>query len=146
MKICYLSDLAFEGSGYSHITVNLCQGLVELGHDVKVVGFSYQNEQHPWGFSVIPVTNYNDAVATVHNLVELWSPDVIVVGLDIPQQGNMLDHFIKHQIPYIAITPLESGPLCMQWAMSLMRTNKLFVISQSGADEINKEGVSAEHL
>ena len=146
MKICYLSDLAFEGSGYSHITINLCQGLVELGHDVKVLGFSYQNEQHPWGFSAIPVTSFNDAMATMDNLVALWKPDVIVVGLDIPQQGNMLDSFIKYQVPYIAITPLESGPLCMQWSMSLMRTNKLFVISQYGADEINKEGVSAEHL
>ena len=146
MKIVYLSDLAFEGSGYSHITINLCQGLVELGHDVKVLGFSYQNEQHPWGFSVIPVTDFGAALATMNNLVGLWQPDVIVVGLDIPQQGNMLDNFIKYQVPYIAITPLESGPLCMQWMMSLMRTTKLFVISQYGADEINKEDVSAEHL
>jgi len=146
MKIVYLSDLAFEGSGYSHITINLCQGLVELGHDVKVLGFSYQNEQHPWGFSVIPVTDFGAALATMNNLVGLWQPDVIVVGLDIPQQGNMLDNFVKLQIPYIAITPLESGPLCMQWMMSLMRANKLFVISQYGADEINKEDVSAEHL
>ena len=92
------------------------------------------------------MTNFNDAIATMDNLVALWKPDVIVVGLDIPQQGNMLDNFVKYQIPYIAITPLESGPLCMQWSMSLMRTNKLFVISQYGADEINKEGVSAEHL
>jgi len=145
-KICYLSDLAYEGSGYSHITINLCQGLVKLGHDVKVLGFSYQNEQHHWGFSVIPVTSFTDAIATMNNLVVLWQPDVIVVGLDIPQQGNMLDSFTRHQVPYIAITPLESGPLCMQWSMSLMRTNKLFVISQYGADEINKEGVDAEHL
>ena len=146
MKICYLSDLAFEGSGYSHITINLCQGLVELGHEVKVLGFSYQNEQHPWGFSAIPVTSFNDAVATVNNLAVLWKPDVLVVGLDIPQQENMLDSFIRLQIPYIAITPLESGPLCMKWAMSLMRANKLFIISQYGADEVNKEGVAAEHL
>ena len=57
MKVCYLSDLAREGSGYSHITINLCQGLVDLGHDVKVCAFSYQNEQHDWGFSLIPVTS-----------------------------------------------------------------------------------------
>jgi len=146
MKVCYLSDLAREGSGYSHITINLCQGLVDLGHTVKVCAFSYQNEQHDWGFSIIPVINFQDAAATMATLVEVWEPDIFVVALDIPQQGEMFDLLLSLQVPYIAITPLESGPLCMKWAMSLLRANKLFVISQYGADEIDKEGVPAEHL
>ncbi len=146
MRICYISDLDFTGSGYSHITINLCQGLAELGHDVKTIAVSYKNEQHDWDFSIIPAKEAQQAAATANNLIGLWKPDVIVVALDILQQGFLLDRLLQFEIPYIAITPLESGPLCMQWTMSLMRANKIFMISQYAVDEVGKKDIEAEHL
>jgi glycosyltransferase involved in cell wall biosynthesis len=146
MRIIYISDIDFTGSGYSHITINLCQGLVKLGHEVIVVGLSYKNEQHPWDFSVIPAKGLDEVIATTSNLFHVWHPHVIITALDIPHQGVILDRISQLQLPYIAITPLESGPLCMQWTMSLMRATKLFLISQYGAEEVIKKGVEAEHL
>lgn len=147
MKVCYISDLDLKGSGYSHITVNLCQGLVNLGHDVKVIALSYANEPHPWEFSVLPAQNPNEIVATFNNLNFVWKPDIVIVALDIPLQKVMLDQFARFQVPYIAITPLESDPLCMPWAMDLLRARKVFFISEFGAAEGLKAGVtSAEHL
>ena len=146
-KICFISDLDLKGSGYSHITINLCQGLVNLGHEVKVVAMTYGNEPHPWEFSVLPAQNPNEVVATYSNLLHVWGPDVTIVALDIPLQIQLLDRFAQSQIPYIAITPLESDPLCMPWAMSLMRAKKVFFISQFAADEALKSGmVNVEHL
>ena len=146
MRIIYISDLDLTGSGYSHITINLCQGLMALGHDVKVIGLSYKNEQHPWNFSILSVNGLEEIIATANNLITLWKPHVVVVALDIPQQGAVLDRLAHFQLPYVAITPLESGPLCMQWTMSLMRATKLFLISQLGTEEVIKKGVQAEHL
>jgi len=147
MKVCYISDLDLTGSGYSHITINLCQGLINLGHDVKVIAMSYGNEPHPWEFSILPAQNPNEVVATYNNLLYVWGPDVTIVALDIPLQIQMLDRFAQSQVPYIAITPLESDPLCMPWAMSLMRAKKVFFISQFATDEALKAGmVNVEHL
>ena len=142
MRICYISDIDFTGSGYSHITINLCQGLSDLGHDVKVVGVSYKNEQHPWDFSIIPVNGLDEIMAVTSNLVQLWHPHVLIAALDIPQQGTILDRVMQFQLPYVAITPLESGPLCMQWTMSLMRANKVFLISQYGTDAVKDNGLA----
>src|SRR3990167_8838810 len=50
-KIVFISELDLSGSGYSHITINLCKGLVEQGHEVKVCALSYKNEEHNWNVS-----------------------------------------------------------------------------------------------
>jgi len=146
MKVAYISELDFHGSGYSHITIGLCTGLARRGHDVKVLAFTYKGEEHEFPFSVIPVDNPQEIVASLHNLVYVWKPDVIVVALDIPFQERFIQHFAQYNIPYIAITPLESDPLTMSWAMTLMQARKTFFISEFGAEEARKVGIEADHL
>ena len=145
-KVVYISELDFHGSGYSHITIGLCTGLARRGHDVKVLAFTYKGEEHEFPFSVIPVDNPQEIVASLHNLVYVWKPDVIVVALDIPFQERFIQHFAQYNIPYIAITPLESDPLTMSWAMTLMQARKTFFISEFGAEEARKVGIEADHL
>lgn len=148
MKILYCSDLDVRGSGYKNISIPICIGLVNIGHDVKVIGLSYRGEEHNFPFSLYSAKSFVEASAMTINLERLWKPDVLVASLDIPWHEIFLktirDKGVK--IPYIGIFPLESDPLCMDWAMILMNMQKQFCISNFGTEECKKLGVPAQHF
>ena len=50
MRIAWLSDLDLSGSGYKNISIPVCSGLVERGHEVMAIGLGYKNEEHPFPF------------------------------------------------------------------------------------------------
>jgi len=146
-KIVVVSDFSFKGSGYFNIIVPLCRGLVERGHEVKAVGLGYMGEPHDLPYSIIPCNTYSDANAMANNLKIQWGADLMVVALDIPAQAGYIELSKKLDFPLISITPLENPPLTMSWAVMLQQANKVFFISQMGADEAVKAGVeTAEHL
>lgn len=146
MKIVFISDFDLRGSGYLNISANLCIGLALAGHEVKVIGLQYGGDEHAFPFSLIPATNLQEVNVVYHNLHYMFQPQVVIVALDIPFQSMLLTQFQKYPIPYIVITPLESGPLCLPWAMTLMQAKAVMMISQHATDEANKMGVPAEHL
>lgn len=146
-KIAIVSDFSSQGSGYLNIIAPLCSGLSGLGHEIKAVGLGYRGEQHPFPFSVIPCSSFQDAQAMMNNLRIQWGAELLLVALDIPQQISYIALAKKLSTPIISITPLENPPLTMSWAIPLQDANKVFFISQLGADEAQKAGVeSAEHL
>lgn len=145
-RIVVVSDFSFKGSGYLNIVVPLCRGLAEMGHEVKAVGFGYNGEEHNFPFSILPCLSYGDANALINNLKYLWNTDVVIVAMDIPQQEKFMPLVKNLGIKYIAITPLENPPLTISWANSLAQADKVFFISQLGADEAKLAGLEAEHL
>lgn len=146
-RVIWISDFAPQGSGYLNISVPLCTGLTNLGHDVKVIGLSYDGRQNDYPFNCVPCANFSDAMAMITNLKAMFNPDFCVVALDIPLQENFLKVLAEKKIPHIAITPLESDPLCFSWANLLSMITKVFVISEFGAKECQTKGVeSAEHI
>lgn len=146
-KIAVVSDFSSQGSGYLNIIAPLCTGLSNLGHEIKAVGLGYRGEQHSFPYSVIPCSSFADAQAMMNNLRIQWGADIFLVALDIPQQISYIPMAKKLKCPIISITPLENPPLTLSWAIPLQDANKVFFISQLGADEAQKSGVeSAEHL
>lgn len=160
-KILSITDMDSDGSGYKNICTPLFSGLAKMGHDIKVCGLSYRGEEHNHPFSIIPTQTVEDAFGMVNNLVLMWRPDIILVALDIPLQIQLYSRIapllprnefeIKDGLTaprkYIAITPLENGPLTMSWAVHLMNMDSVFFISELGKQEAIKAGVSkAEHL
>lgn len=145
-KILVVSDFSFKGSGYLNIVLPLSKGLAELGYEVKAVGFGNQGEEHDFPFSIIPCMNLNDGFAIVNNLKFLWGMDVVIVAMDIPQQEKFASLCKSLGVKMIAITPLENPPLTFSWANVLQQIDKVFFISQLGADEAVKAGVDAKHL
>lgn len=143
-KILFLSDLDFKGSGYFNITVNLLTKFVEMGNEVMVVGLQYNNNEHSFPFGILPAKNFNEAYATINNLVLDWNPDALVVALDIPMQlqvKRLLDqHRVK--IPYYAIFPLESPPLPLTWAMALLQMQGTMCMTKFGTEECRKSGLA----
>lgn len=145
-NIIFVSDFNLRGSGYLNISVPLCNGLAEKGYDIKAVGLGYTGEEHLFPFSIIPCQSFSDAHAMVNNLKFQWQPDIVIVAMDIPYQERFSLICRQLGLKMIAITPLENPPLTFSWAYILQQIDKVFFISQLGADEAKKVGIEAEHL
>jgi len=147
MHIAWVSDFDIKGSGYRNISVPLCEGLAQRGHDIKVAALNYMGQEHNYSFSMIPSRNLKDSFAIIHNLHNLWGIDALVVAMDVPYQEIILRNIIPNRAyKYVGIMPIEADPLCQSWAMSLMLMDDRLFISQFGVDEAKKQNVSGHHL
>jgi len=146
-KVVVVSDFSFKGSGYLNIMSPLCTHLSNLGYEIKAIGLGYTGEPHSLPLSIIPCNSIPDSRAMVNNLIIQWQADIVIVGMDIPLQFQYIDLVKQLGKKIISITPLENPPLTMSWAFILQQADKVFFISQMGADEAQKAGVeTAEHL
>ena len=145
-KIVWLSDADIIGSGYGNITNSICNALVDLGHEVKEIGITYAGQEHWNKFSILPARDFNDVMAMIQNLYIRWKFDIFVCAMDIPHQEKLVVAMKNRPFKYIGLMALEAGPLCVSWAMALGMINKLFIISDFGTKEVEKLGLSAEHI
>lgn len=164
--VIYISDLNMGGansseegvarSGYANIAVEVCRGLSNQDCEVMVLGIGYSGQEYDEKFHIIPCSNLQDVIGNMNNLKYMWldegrepgsGVDIVICALDIHVfQEQIFPYVKKLDLPYICITPLESDPLCITWANLLREMNKVFFISQFGADEAVKAGVNAEHI
>ena len=145
-KIVMISDMDATGSGYASITTALGSRLSDLGHEVKIIGLSYNGEEHHFKFSLFPCGGLNDAYNMLYQMKSKFNPDVVIGLSDIPNQEPLCKMAKEFEIPYICITPMENGPLCASWAMILSQVNKCYMMSEFAVKECKKMGVEAEHL
>lgn len=146
-KIVVITDMDEQGSGYKNICIPLLTGLAQKGHEIKVAGIGYQGSEHNYPFSVIPAYTIQDAHVIAHNLHFLWQPDLYLVAMDIPLQEFFYNNLKALGVKYVAITPLENGPLTMSWAAVLLNMDAVFFISELGKQEAIKAGLkNVEHL
>lgn len=148
-NIVVVTDCDFRGSGYYNIAVPLFTRLAKMGHQIRIAGLSYEGQEHNYPFSIIPAKDTNDAYAIVHNLCNLpqTSPDIIIVALDIPLQIFFHEKFKQFGKPYIAITPMENGPLCLDWSAPMFDMDFILFISELGKQEALKAGLTkVDHL
>ena len=106
MRVLFLSDFDLRGSGYLNISIPLCTGLAEKGHELKCLGFGYRGQGHDYPFPIIPAANFQEVWAMLQNLVNLWKFDVFIVALDIPLQEQVLMRIRGREYKYIGIMPI----------------------------------------
>ena len=145
-KIVFISDFNFSGSGYLNISIPICKGLAELGYDIKAIGLGYGGEEHNLDFALIPCQSSQDSHVMLNNLHYVWNPDLVIVAMDIPYLERYVNICKQLGMKVMAITPLENAPLTISWAVLLKQLDKVFFISQLGADEAKKADLEAEHL
>lgn len=146
-KIVWLTDMDLAGSGYRNVSVPLCRGLSEKGHDVKVIGLQYKGQEHFDSFSIIPARGLQESFAMIHNFREMWDFDELIVALDIPIQERLLATFPDRIFKYTGIFPIEADPLIDTWALLLQQMDRQFIISRFGTEEAHKAGVeSAQYI
>ena len=145
-KIVYVSDLAASGSGYMSLSLPLCSGLSEL-HDIKVIGFGYEGEEHDFNFPIFPAKTINDIIKTVTGIWYIWNFDYLFMALDITLQERLITTISDRPFKWVGVFPVEADPLCFTWANTLMSMDKQFIISQFGTDEAHRKGITtAEHI
>lgn len=146
-KILVVTDFDTNGSGYRTICAPLFTKLSEMGYDIIILGLANRGEEHNYPFTVLPTQSVEEVVAMTQNLMQLWNPDVILVAMDLPLQSNLYGQFSRFGKKYVCITPLENGPLLMDWAVPLFNMDSVFFISELGKQEAWKVGITkAEHL
>ena len=91
LKLVWLSDLDLAGSGYANLSVPICSGLIDRGHEVVVIGLGYGNQEHDFPFALLPAQNLRQATASALNLQNMWKADVLIVALDIPLQEQIIN-------------------------------------------------------
>jgi glycosyltransferase involved in cell wall biosynthesis len=148
MKILWMSDFDLSGSGYANISVPVCSGLVEKGHELKAIGLGYKNEEHAFPFQLLPAMNIKEASAEILNLQKVWGAEIVVVALDVPIQERIINapYLREREVKYAGLFPIEADPLCFSWAMVLMQMDKCMVISEFGVEEAKKSGVEADYI
>src|SRR5690242_14457544 len=135
-KLLVMTDFDSNGSGYRNICAPLFTELAKLDeYDIKIVGLSNRGEEHNYPFSIIPASTLEEANAIMGNMIQLWQPDIVIVALDLPLQAQTHSKLAQFGKKYIAITPLENGPLCMSWAAPLYNMDAVFFISELGKQE-----------
>uniref|UniRef100_A0A6H1ZBG6 Putative glycosyltransferase n=1 Tax=viral metagenome TaxID=1070528 RepID=A0A6H1ZBG6_9ZZZZ len=146
-RILWVSDMDQRGSGYLGISTPLCAGLTEAGMEVRCLGLGYKGDEH-WGkFSILPCRDLMDVKSMIFNFSKTWHPHMVIVALDIHlYQENILKFSQAANLPQVCITPVESDPLCLTWAIVLSGMKKVFCISEFGVLEMQKRGIQAEHL
>ncbi len=145
-KIVYITDLAKSGSGYMSLSLPLCEGLAKT-HEVKVIGFGYEGEEHDFNFPIFQARNEKDIVKTVAGMWAIWNFDYLFVALDITLQERLLNQIGDRPFRWVGVFPVEADPLCFTWANVLMSMDKQFIISEFGTNEAKKKGiVTAEHI
>lgn len=156
-NIIYISDLNMGGadsaeeavarSGYANIAMELCRGMANEGYEVMVLGLGYTGQEFDEKFHIVPCGSIQDIVGNMNNLKFMWEADLVICAMDVHVFQEEIYPFSKKlALPYICITPLESDPLCITWANLLREMDKVFFISQFGADEAKKSGVEADHI
>jgi len=146
MSIIYVSDFDLRGSGYANIAVALCSQLTKRGHDVIALGLGYNGQEHEHPFRIVPAKLFQ-IPQMVTLLRQSITIDTVVVALDIPLQEALMEKLnVPGDVPYIGLFPLEGPPLCMSWAVQLMRMNERLCMSQFGVEEMAACGVPSTFI
>lgn len=148
MTVVYVSDFDLRGSGYANIAVSLCLELVKANYDVIAIGLGYTGTEHAYPFKIIPA-QLQDIVPMIHQLrAANVKIEALVVALDIPLQERILQQLMRTLpgIPYVGLFPLEAGPLCSPWAMTLLQMDRRLIMSKFGQAELKVVGVDSDFI
>lgn len=141
-KLLVITDFDFQHSGYKNIAEKLLDEMALKDYEIKVLGLAYKGQEHNHNYSILPANNIYDIAQMAVNLDAYWKPDILLVMLDIPLQMHFFNALSSYQTRYIAITPLENGPLTMSWAAGLISLPAVLFISELGRDEAVKAGLT----
>ncbi len=151
MRIVYVSEFVFTGSGYTHISQNICEQLVNCGHDVIALGIGYKGEEHHFPFGIVPISRMdyaNQVEATLLNMKDSNLVDHVMVALDMPMHEKFVPKFDDSLgLPYSGIFPIEAPPVTKKWAACMASMENAFVISNFGMKACHAAGAKGvQHL
>ncbi len=141
-NIVYFSELRSRGGGYSAITEGLCTALAALGHEVRVLAFGYEGEEHALPFSVIPLLDDRYLGIQLESLVETFNPDTVAIALDLPHHQSILNYFKGSQSAfyYAGIFPADGAPIADEWIEAVNRMQVRLTLSEFSVRACSEKG------
>jgi glycosyltransferase involved in cell wall biosynthesis len=144
MKICLVSDFKLK-TGYFTLGLALASELVNIGHEVVVMGVGYdQGVEHDYKFSLNP-TSTEFVPQQLLRLDEVYHFDWILFLMDVPKQIALYRNIEKNKPGWLdarktaSLFPVESNPFYAGWAAALKKHTKLrFTFSEFGKAECEK--------
>lgn len=145
-RFVVVTDLDVRGSGYARIVRGLFPGVARLGHDIVVLGLSYDGREHDLPLSIVPA-DFKTGRYQMEEIVRGWEPDYFVVALDLTYGADLANQFAK-RTKYVGIFPIESDPLLVpsEWHSAIQQMHRAFVISTFGQDCCAEAGVDTVYL
>lgn len=140
-----ISDVSLEGSGYTMIVTNTCQHLAKVGVPLRVLGLNYDGRPHRFDYPIVPIRNYQDLFRAIQIHQHHNQTLGLIVMLDIPLHIRLLQQFAG-QLPYLAVFPVESAPLCTDWAMAMAQARTRLVMSRTGQQALAAYGIDSTLL
>ena len=140
-RILVITDMDFKGSGYFYLMSPILQEMSKT-YDIKVIGLGYTGEEYLFDYSIVSAKDVSMSVAIATNMIRVWKPELLMVGLDIPLQLSIQTALAETNIKYVAITPLENPPLTQSWVAGLMQMDYVFFISELGVDSAKAGGLT----
>lgn len=142
MKLLFAGDFnVTAGSGYATILENICSELVDLGHEITVLGYGWDRSVHYYDFQVIP-SDYGWLPMQVTRVNEAMHFDHVILAMDIPKVAQLLNHKRGkrdvHWPTASALFAVESRPILQEWRDELKGLHRRFVISRF-AQEVLRE-------
>lgn len=126
LRILWGSEQPIRPTGYAVVSRQICKRLVEMGHEVYVMGWDYNGEpmKHEEGWTMIHagIGGYStermggSGTPTVleHHLMQL-KPDIYVSLIDPWFIGQSVISTNTLGVPYIAYLPIDGFPISYAW-------------------------------
>ena len=126
LKILWGSEQPIRPTGYAIVSRQICKRLVEMGHEVYVMGWDYNGEpmQHEEGWTMVHagIGGYSTermggpGTPTVleHHLMNI-QPDIYVSLIDPWFIGQSVISTNALNVPYIAYLPIDGFPISYAW-------------------------------
>lgn len=148
-NLIIVADFNPLGSGYKSIAVGLGTELANRGHRVWVLGAKDRGWEHPYPFSVVPISGAaasNEIYGLVRNINADFGVSDVILMSDMPVVFNTLERCGDIQVPFSGLFPLEAPPLTQSYAIKLMTLKRRFLLSRFGQEALAKQHVSSDFV
>lgn len=148
MRLLFVGNFDTRGTGYATILTNTCSELAGRGHQVTVLGMSWDRSEHTFPFQVIP-TDYTWVPMQVLRVHQALSFDHVILAMDVPKIVQVLDNVRMQKLDWphpSGLFPIESDPLVSVWVDGLAQLHRRLCISRFGQRVLDEVGLDSVYL
>jgi glycosyltransferase involved in cell wall biosynthesis len=116
-KIVYMSDSPTISTGYGRVSRELTMALHNAGHDVTVVGWGYQGEEHTYPFKILPCNTHTENFGEdiLAKFIRDEQPDFLFT-LGDPWMTEYLPSLEERKtVCWISYFPIDGYPVPPNW-------------------------------
>ncbi len=144
MKILWVGDAVVD-TGFSRVTHNICERLIQRGHEVNILGVNYYGDPHPHPFRIyVPSLGQKEDIwgfDRIWPLTKAIKPDVVSLLNDPYVIAQYLQNRPADLVcPVVAYVPIDGKNVREDIALTLCRLDGVIFYTEFGRKEASKSG------